>query len=165
MSILLVMSIHEETIEFSWTTYEYEHREKSTDWYWALGILVVVTAAISFISKNLLFGFLILMGGFMVGLFANKKNDPISVEISARGVNVNGTALNFNDIIAFWMYRSPIGVRKLILKTNKTMAPMLSIPLPEDMRAAELREFLLTKITEQELKESFVDLVSERIGF
>ena len=42
---------------------------------------------------------------------------------------------------------------------------MVSIPLPEDMRAAELREFLLTKITEKELKESFIDLVSERIGF
>ena len=105
------------------------------------------------------------MGGFMIGLFANKKNNPISIEISVRGINVNGTAFNFTDIIAFWMYRSPIGVRKLVLKTNKTMAPMLSIPLPEDMRAAELREFLLKKITEQELKESFIDLVSERIGF
>lgn len=161
----MVMSIHEETIEFSWTTYEYEHREKSTDWYWALGILVVVTAAISFINKNLLFGFLILMGGFMIGLFANKKNNPVSVEVSVRGININETALNFSDIVAFWMYRNPLGIRKLILKTNKAMIPMVSIPLSEDMRAAELREFLLTKITEKELKESFIDLVSERIGF
>ncbi len=157
--------LHEETIEFSWDTYEYEHREKSTDWYWALGILVVVGATIAFISKNLLFGFLILMGGFMVGLFASKKNDPLSVEVSMRGVVINGRPMNFTDIKAFWMYRNPFGIRKLVLKTNRNLAPMISLPLPDDMRAAELREFLLEHVPEQELQESFVDLLLERIGF
>lgn len=157
--------IHDETIEFSWNTYEYEHREKSTDWYWALGILVVVGAVIAFITKNFLFGFLLLLGGFMIGLFAGKKNDPISIEISIRGVLLNGKVINFPDIKAFWMYRNPFGVRKLILKTNRNFAPMVSLPIPDDIRAADLREFLLLQIPEQELKESFTDLLLERIGF
>jgi hypothetical protein len=157
--------IHEDTIEFSWDTYEYEHREKSADWYWALGILVVVGATIAFITKNFLFGFLLLLGGFMMGLFASKKNDPISVEISVRGVSLNGKTMNFADIKAFWMYRNPFGIRKLVMKTNRNFAPMVSLPIPDDMRATDLREFLLTKVPEQELKESFVDLLLERIGF
>lgn len=157
--------IHQETLEFSWNTFEYEHREKSTDWFWALGILVVLSAALAFISKNLLFGFLILMGGFMIGLFANKKNEPITVEISALGVTLNGQVINFSDIKAFWLYRNPFGVRKLIMKTNRNLTPTLSLPIPDDIRAADLREFLLKNIPEKELKESFIDLVSERIGF
>ena len=125
--------LHEETIEFSWNTYEYEHREKSSDWYWALGILVVIGAAIAFISKNLLFGFLILMGGLMLGLFAGKKNDPLEIEVSQRGVGINGETIDFSSIASFWMYRTPHGVRKLILKTNPNRANIdicnnLSIP-------------------------------------
>lgn len=157
--------IHDETIEFSWDTYEYEHREKSKDWYWALGILVVIGAAIAFITKNLLFGFLILMGGFMIGLFAGKKNQPLSIEISKRGVTINGQLIDFSQINGFWLYRNPFGIRKLILKTMRNFSPMVSLPIPDDMRATELRDFLLTYVSEQELQESFVDLMSEKIGF
>lgn len=157
--------IHDETIEFSWDTYEYEHREKSKDWYWALGILVVLGAAIAFISKNLLFGFLILMGGFMIGVFAGKENPPVSIEISRRGVIINGQVVNFSQITSFWLYRNPFGVRKLILKTNRNFSPMVSIPIPDDMPAVDLRDFLIEFVPEQELQESFVDLLSEKIGF
>lgn len=159
------MPLHEETIEFSWDTLEYEHREKSTDWYWALGILVVVGAIIAFLTKNLLFGFLILMGGFLIGLFAGKRNDPISIEISMRGIVIDGRPINFSNISAFWMYRNPFGVRKLILKTGRNLAPMVSLPIPDDIRAADLHAFLIEQIPEQELKESFVDLLLERVGF
>ena len=157
--------LHEETIEFSWNTYEYEHREKSSDWYWALGILVVIGAAIAFISKNLLFGFLILMGGLMLGLFAGKKNDPLEIEVSQRGVGINGETIDFSSIASFWMYRTPHGVRKLILKTNRNLIPVVVIPLPEEMKATDLRDFLMKYIPEQELRESFIDLLLERIGF
>lgn len=157
--------LHEETIEFSWNTYEYEHREKSADWYWALGILVVVGATIAFISKNLLFGFLILMGGFMLGLFAGKKNDPLEIEISQRGVRINGETIDFNSITGFWMYRTPHGIRKLILKTSRNLIPVVVLPLPDEMKATDLRDFLMKYIPEQEMREGFVDLLLERIGF
>lgn len=157
--------LHEETIEFSWNTYEYEHREKSSDWYWALGILVVVGATIAFISKNLLFGFLILMGGFMLGLFAGKKNDPLEIEISQRGVYINGNVIDFKNISGFWMYRTVRDVRKLILKTNQNLIPIVTIPLPDEMKATDLRDFLLKYIPEQEMQEGFMDALMERIGF
>lgn len=157
--------IHEETTEFSWDTAPYEHREKSTDWYWALGILVVVGAAIAFLNKNLLFGFLIIFGGLMIGHFASKKPEMISVEISMRGVAINGSLIGFNAVTAFWMYRNPFGVRKLILKTTRNFSPIISIPIPDDVRATDLREFLITQIPEVEIQESFADLFMERIGF
>ncbi len=157
--------IHDETIEFSWDTDEYEHREKSTDWYWALGILVVVIAFIAFVTQNLLFGFLVLMGGFMIGLFASKKNNPISIEISTHGVIINNDFIDFSQIKGFWLYRNPFGIRKLILKTTRNISPIIPIPLPDDLRAADLHTFLIKYVPEQELQESFVDLLSEKIGF
>ena len=157
--------IHEETTEFSWDTVEYEHREKSTDWYWALGILTVVGSAIAFLTKNLLFGFLILMGGFLVGIFASKRPDPLSIEISTHGIMVNGKLFYFKDIAGFWMYRNMFGVRKLILKTKRNFAPIISIPIPDDIKAVDLRTFLLEFMPETELQESFTDLLLEKIGF
>lgn len=157
--------IHEETTEFSWDTLEYEHREKSTDWYWALGILIVIGAVIAFITKNFLFGVLLLIGGFLIGLFAGKKNQPISIEISLRGILINNDLIGFNKVSSFWIYRNPFGVRKLILKTSRNFAPIISIPIPDDIRATELREFLLGIVPEIEMQESIIDLIMERIGF
>jgi uncharacterized membrane protein (Fun14 family) len=157
--------IHEETTEFSWDTLEYEHREKSTDWYWALGILIVIGAVISFITKNFLFGVLLLIGGFLLGLFAGKKNPPISVEISQQGILINDDLIGFNTVTAFWIYRNAFGIRKLILKTTRNFAPIVSIPIPDDVRAIELRTFLLEIIPEIEMTEAAIDLIMERIGF
>lgn len=157
--------IHEETTEFSWDTVEYEHRDKSADWYWALGILTVVGSAIAFLTKNLLFGFLILFGGLLVGIFASKKPDPLSIEISTHGIVINGKLFYFKDITGFWMYRNMFGVRKLVLKTKRNFAPIISIPIPDDVRAVELRTFLLKFMPETEIQESFTDLFLEKIGF
>ncbi len=157
--------IHEETTEFSWDTLEYEQREKSTDWYWALGILIVIGAVIAFITKNFLFGVLILLGGFLIGLFAGKENPAISVEISTRGIQINNQLMDYTIITAFWMYRNPSGIRKLILKTKRNFTPIISIPIPDDIKATDLREFLIKMVPEQEIQESAIDILMERIGF
>jgi hypothetical protein len=157
--------LHQDTTEFSWKMHAYEHREKSTDWYWALGIIVVVGSAIGFITGNLLFGFLILLGGILVGLLASKKQDPLSIAISVTGFSVNGSFINFQDTVAFWMYRNPFGTKKLLFKTRKNFNTLISIPISDDVTASELREFLLQYVPEQELQESFTDLLLERIGF
>ena len=157
--------IHTETTEFSWDTIAYEHREKTTDWYWALGILSVVGSGIAFLNRNFLFGFLILFGGFLVGMFASRKPDDLSVEISTHGVMINNQMMYFKDIAGFWMHRNMFGVRKLIFKTNRNFTPIISVPLPDDLRARDLQEFLIEFIPEIELQESFTDLLLERIGF
>ena len=33
-----------------WSGYEFEYKEKTADWFWAVGIIVVSLAAISIIS-------------------------------------------------------------------------------------------------------------------
>jgi hypothetical protein len=157
--------IHAKTIEFSWHTLAYEHRPKSVDWYWALGIISVVGSGVAFLQRNFLFGFLILFGGFLVALFASKKPNELSVEISVHGVNVNNDLIYFKNISGFWMYENMFGVPKLVLKTNRNLHPMTSLPIPEDIDIHGLRNFLMQHIPETELQESFTDLLLEKIGF
>ncbi len=154
-----------ELIEFSWTAQEYEHRKKSTDWYWALGIIIIAGSVIAFIKGNFLFGFFILLGGFLIGILATKKPDAIAVEITDEAFSINKLLVKFTDVEAFWMYRNPFGTRKLILKTKKNFNTIISIPINEDIATAELRSFLSEKIPEKELQETFTDILLERIGF
>lgn len=154
-----------ETIEFSWSVAEYEHRKKSTDWYWALGIIIIAGTVIAFIRGNFLFGFFILLGGFLIGILATKKPDIITVEITDEAFSVNKLIIKFTEIEAFWMYRNPFGTRKLILKTKKNFNTVVSLPISEDISISELRSFLSEKIQEKELQETFTDILLERIGF
>jgi uncharacterized membrane protein YwaF len=156
---------YDDVIEFSWTTKEYEHRKKSTDWYWALGIITIVGSAIAFFTSNLLLGFLIFLGGFMIGIFATKKPDSVQVVITKGEFIVNKMTIPFTSIISFWMYRNPFGTKKLILKTRKNFNTIVSIPVDEDVSANELHTFLSQYFEEQELEETFTDIISERIGF
>jgi hypothetical protein len=156
---------HDDVIEFSWTTHEYEHRKKSTDWYWALGIIVIVGSVLAFITGNFLFGFLVLLGGFMVGIFATKKLDPVQVVITKGEIIINKLTIPFSSITGFWMYRNPFGTKKLLFKTTKNFHSTISIPIDEDVSTDELHTFLINYFEEQEIKESFTDIISERIGF
>lgn len=154
-----------EVIEFSWTTTEYEHRKKSADWYWALGLIIITGSVISFIRGNLLFGFFIILGGILIGILSTKKPDPVSVEITDEIISINKLIIKFTEIESFWMYRNPFGTRKLIFKTRKNFNTIISIPISEDISTSELRSFLSEKLEEKELKETFTDLLLERIGF
>lgn len=156
---------NDNTIEFSWTTQEYEHRKKSTDWYWALGLVIILGSVLAFISGNFLLGFLILLGGFMIGIFATKKPDPVQVTITTETITANNLVIPFSKVTAFWMYRNPFGTKKLILKTSKNLNNTISIPIDEDVSTNELHTFLSQYFQEQELKETFTDIISERIGF
>ena len=51
----------------SWEVPAYEHRPKTSDWYWALGIIAVSGSVAAFFLGNFLFGVLILVVAYTMG--------------------------------------------------------------------------------------------------
>ena len=45
----------------NWKTIEHNHQEKSSDWYWILGIIAIATAVLSIYFGNILFAIVILL--------------------------------------------------------------------------------------------------------
>jgi len=47
-----------------WDAHEYEHRERSPDWFWAVGIISVSVAVAAVIFGNIIFGILVIIAAF-----------------------------------------------------------------------------------------------------
>jgi hypothetical protein len=147
-----------------WQTLEYEPRKKSTDWYWALGIIAVSAAVTAIILGNILFAILILIGAFLVGIFAAKDPEIINCEINDRGVVINKTLYPYKDLDSFWVeiYSEEDG--KLILKSKKTLMPHIVIPI-EEASPESVHEKLLEHLEEEEMSESISEKILELFGF
>ena len=91
----------------SWTALEYEEKEKSTDWFWALGVIVVTSSITAIIYSNYFFAILLIIGGLMLGIFAKKKPAMISYELNNKGLVIGNRLYPYENIKAF-MYKTII---------------------------------------------------------
>ncbi|NBV42507.1 hypothetical protein EBR96_07045 [bacterium] len=156
--------IHDQTTQYTWEGAEYEHLEKTTDWYWGLGIVVVTGIVIAIISKNYLMVILLAVGGIMLAIYANDRPDPVHVEISERGIKLNQELYLFETIQSFWMYRDHKNHDQIIIVTGRKIMPQRIVSLPDDIPATELRSFLLRFITEKEAKPTIIDTLAGSFG-
>jgi hypothetical protein len=156
--------IHAETKQFEWDALEYEHQEKTTDWYWALGIIVVIGCVLCIISKNYLFAVLIAFGGGMIGYYGNEKPRPVHVEISERGVKIDYDLYPYESMGNFWMYTDHKNRDRLILITGRKIMPQVIVTLPDSISHTEIRTYLLRFLQEKEIKPSVLDLLAESVG-
>ena len=156
--------IHDQTKKYAWQGMEHEHMEKTTDWYWGLGIVVITGVIIAIISKNYLLAVLLVMGGIMLGFYANDKPEPVTVELSERGVKLNKDLYIYETIQSFWMYQDHKKRDQLLIVTGRKILPQRIITLPENIPATEIRNYLLQFIEEKESKPTMIDILAESFG-
>jgi len=149
----------------SWQGYEYTHHEKSSDWFWALGIVALSSAVTAIIFKNILFALLILIGAFTVALFAAKKPHLIHFEVTRRGVSIDDVLYPFTTLESFWIDEDEHGHLSLILKSQRVVMPYIIIPLSEAIEFEDIRNVLLEKLDEEELNEPISHKILEFFGF
>jgi hypothetical protein len=156
--------IHDQTKQFTWDGVEHEHLEKNTDWYWGLAIVIVTGMIIAIISKNYLLAVLLLMGGVMLGLYANDRPEPVHVEVSERGIKLNDDLYIYETMQSFWMYRDHKNRDQIVLVTGRKIMPQRIISLPESIPALEIRRYLMEHLEEKESKPTMIDIIADSFG-
>ncbi len=156
--------IHDQTKKFEWDATEFEHKPKSTDWFWALGIAVVTGIILCIIGHNYLLAILLAAGGILIGWHANDVPDPIHVEISERGIMLGKDLYTYDTIKSFWMYTDHSDHNKIIIVTSRTVMPQRILTLSETIKPTEIREYLLDCVDEKESKPTSLELLAESIG-
>ena len=151
--------MNREVIE--WDALEFEPHEKTSDWYWILGILVVFGTLIAIVFGNILFALLVIMSGFLIGLYASKHPDTLECYIDRRGVHVNSTSYLYKDIDSFWIDESRLNKTKLLLTLKNRFAIQVAIPLNEELDLDYLHEYLSNYAHEQEQAESIAEQIIE----
>lgn len=153
----------EEVTPLSWEAHEYEYYEKTTDWYWSVGIIAVALAVVAVLMSNILFAVLVVVGAGTLILLARREPDVVEFELNSRGIVVGSTLYPYSTLDSFWVEDRFINDR-LLVKSSKAVMPLIIIPI-RDVHPAEVRNFLSVFLEEEEHEEPFSQKLMERLGF
>lgn len=155
--------------KLTWTALEYEERERTPDWFWALGIIVVTSSIASAIYENYFFAILLLLGGSLLGFFATKKPDTVSYELNDKGLKIRDRFYPYENIKSFYVQvdlkkeknQKPI----LFIHTERMFMPIITVPIEEEL-AEDIHTVMTTQnIPEVEMKEHVSEKIMEVLGF
>ncbi len=155
--------------KIDWSALEYEEKERSKDWFWALGIIVVTSSIASIIFGNYFFAALLVLSGVLLGFFSVKKPDMVPYELNMRGLKIRNRLYVYENIKSFWVQVDTSGEGKLkpilFIKTERLFMPIISIPIESNM-ARSIRSIMLSKnVIEEEMKEHPSLSIMESLGF
>ena len=154
----------DELKKIEWSAPEYDHHRKNADWFWGLGIVTVAVFIASLLLKNFLFGLFALLAGFSLALYSARKPEMAEFVIDHRGIKINKTLYDFENLKHFWVHYEPQYKKELILESNKTFMHHITIPLANE-NPVEIREYLLQYLPEEKIEESLIDILGKLLGF
>lgn len=150
--------------KISWQALEYKKKEKTADWYWAVGIIAISISAISIFMHNVFFAVLVILAVGTLLIFSVRDPKTMKIELDNKGVRINSDLYPYVSLEAFWVDASQEKEEKIILKSKKMVMPLIIIPI-EEYSHEDIRDFLLDKITEKEMQEPLSQKVMDKLGF
>ncbi|HEY4513128.1 MAG TPA: hypothetical protein VJH06_01280 [Candidatus Paceibacterota bacterium] len=159
--------------KLTWTALEYEEKERSKDWFWALGVIVVTSAIAAMIFADYFFAALLILAGILLGLFAIKKPDIMEYELTDRGLRIHTRFYPYENIRAFWVQsHDPLEINRevfkkpmLFIRSERFFMPIISIPIDEEIGERIYSIMLEQNILEEEMKEHPSEKIMEALGF
>lgn len=158
---------HDEAI-LSWRAKEYETEEKSTDWFWALGVLAISAAAASFILNNVLFGVFILLAAFLLAMFVVRRPRMVLFALTRKGVLIEDTLYPYSTFESYWIHVNPEeddDYPILLLKSKNFFMPLISIPIPHSIAPERIDEILGDILEPEEQNPPLAQKIFEFFGF
>ncbi len=151
--------------KISWKHSEHVHREKTTDWYWSVGIVATGGVFLSIFFQNYLFALIIIL--FVATSFALTKREPkiLPFEISRKGVRAGNILYPYSLLESFWVIDEDIE-DMILFRSKKPLSPIIVIPYSSDEIHPELlRDYLLDYLDEEQLEEPLYQIIMEYFGF
>lgn len=138
----------QKNVLLTWTAPEHIHRERSIDFYWALGLITLGAAVLAFILRDGLFGALLLIGGGLYGYISWKKPVDVTAVVSDKDITIGDDVYPIAKIKSFRVMDIK-GEKELVLEITRTYQPIVSTCVPEDI-AYPLRDLLRGMLFEDE---------------
>lgn len=153
----------------SWHVETHKDTERSTDWYWGLGLLAVAGAGLSLFFGNYLLPIILLLGAGSLGVLAARGPREHIVSLTPRGVSLDGTLYRWGNVESFWVEGSdghrPVGTEAhLIVATKGILHPQLIVPLVDSARAQNVRAYIKRFCREEEQEAHLGHHVAQMLG-
>jgi len=150
--------------QIEWIAPEFEQHQKSKSWFITIGIISGILFILAVFTKNLLFALLIGLSYFTISTYAIKKPRDIKLAITPKGIKIEKTIYDFENLRSFWIFYNPPEIRELSIRSKKMIMPYIKIPLGEQ-NPVEIRKILIKYLPEKKHKESLIDNIVRQIGF
>ncbi len=145
-----------------WQSHQEAASKKTKNWYVTIGIVAGGVALASFIVGNILFGFLILIGGFTVMLAGSRPAGEKKYGLSDSGVHLDERIIPWASVELFSI-NDRASPYRLTIKT-KTLLGTTVIPLIDIDHRAVRTEFKNNNIEEVDDIDSFTEMLVEKLG-
>ncbi len=153
-----------QTFSIEWDAHEYEHKERTNDWFWAVGIISVSVAIASVIFGNIIFGILVIVSVFALALFINRPPETVHVIVDERGVTKGKIRYPYSSLHSFCL-DTDHPHQKILLRSEKAFMPLIVVPLGEEIDPEHLEETLSRFLPHEHQSLPFVEQVLEYLGF
>ena len=147
-----------------WHGPEYKHKNKTVDWFWAVGIIAVSGTVASILFKNYLFAIFLIVSTFLLFVFSIKKPKTLEFELTKKGIRYNSSFIPFHSIKAFWIDEDNTDYPMLYLETDHLLSRITSIPLT-DISSDIIKSFLKKYIPFKEIEDTRTRRIIEIIDF
>lgn len=152
--------------KISWEAHDHIKQEKTSDWFWAVGIIAVGAIILAIYFNNLLFALLIALAVFT--LFIQKHTPPqmIGFELNQRGVVVRDVLYPFTTLESFNVVDEDGFDRdRIIFKSKKVFMPLIVVPVEKAVDLETARMFLIEHLKEEDTQEPTFQKIMDRLGF
>lgn len=150
-------------LPIKWRGFESDFKEKSSDWIWYIASGAMLVIIVAFFMENYFFIGLIILATFVTIIMGLKKPEKFDFSIEARGIGVGPKLYSFNELRSFWIHYDPPTKKDLIIRTKGRFLNHIKIPL-ENVDPVLVRNILIKTLDEIEEEESFLDIITDRIG-
>ncbi|HVX90085.1 MAG TPA: hypothetical protein VHC20_00275 [Candidatus Paceibacterota bacterium] len=147
---------------FEWEGTEYTFKEKTADWYWAVGIIAVAAAIASLLFGNVILAILIIVAAASVAIAAAKQPRAHRFAVTEQGLTIGDRLYPYDTMLHYSVleYVDLDLPPALSIKTRSLFAPHLLIPLV-DVDPDEVYEYLSLHLDEGNHHTSVVDRLVE----
>ena len=148
--------------EISWKIEESNFTPKTTEWFWALGILMLAFIVFSILLKNYLLIIIMALAAFIIYINKNQKPRQIDFCLNSNGLYIEQKFYPYDNFESFWIFPAhPEKKQELALRQKQRLASLLIIPFHSDDEN-KIRKILAIHLAENEEQESLIDLLRKR---
>ena len=147
-----------------WEAPEHHHYEKTSDWFWVLGIIALGASIAVFFLGNFLLALLIIIGAGVIALIASREPEILEFAVTLRGVKLGDTIHPYNTLESYYLDEDDPDRPQLLIKSTQLFSPLLVIPIPAEY-IDDIEDLLATRLEEEELEEPLSHKILEFFGF
>ncbi len=148
--------------EVNWRIEEPNFMPKTTEWFWALGILALALIVFSILLKNYLLIIIVALAVFIIYSNKNKKPELINFRLDNDGLYIEHKFYPYDGFESFWIFEAHTDKeRELALRHKRHLSPLLVVPFHNNDEP-RIRRILNKYLLESEEQESLIDLLRKR---